>query len=474
MIYRLHLMRWLILLLVASMLSCARPAMGPTADSTVYLPLVREGASTQTTPSPPTPEAISHQNTSVALTYQQPDGNRFVDGNTPIIPLNEIEPTSIVLTSVPVWVVGLPYETENESGVFWLSVLSDGTVQAFSVIGATDSREVIELTEFTPAQVPPAMPPLVYLGVNRDGSSEPRLLVPNEPFAPATHPVLLNNSGDYAYLNESFELVVMQGETKTVLAVDALPDARLLVDENERILLLSAPTDRYAHGVLGDRLEAGSVTLVETNPETVPVPAIANTIVIPEAHVIEGISPIWTDITGDGVRDIIVTHSDARQGAQIVVYAETGELLGAGPAIGRGNRWRHQLAVAPFSGDEPILVDVLTPHIGGVVEFYTWENDELTIVGSLSGYTSHMIGSRNLDMAAAADFDGDGQVELLLPTQNRRTLGAIRFTGTEAELAWSMPVDGSMGSNIAVVPLMDGNMAVAVGRQNGSLRIWQP
>ena len=145
-----------------------------------------------------------------------------------------------------------------------------------------------------------------------------------------------------------------------------------------------------------------------------------------------------------------------------------------GPAIGIGNRWRHQLAVAPFGGDGPVLVDVLTPHIGGVVEFYRWENNALSIVASLSGHTSHMIGSRNLDMAAAADFDGDGQVELLLPTQNRRTLSAIRFTGEQTELAWSMPIDGSMGSNIAVVPLPDGNIAVAVGRQNGSLRIWQP
>jgi photosystem II stability/assembly factor-like uncharacterized protein len=47
-----------------------------------------------------------------------------------------------------------------------------------------------------------------------------------------------------------------------------------------------------------------------------------------------------------GQREIIVTQSDAQQGAQVVVYSESGERLAAVPAVGRGNRWRHQLAVA--------------------------------------------------------------------------------------------------------------------------------
>jgi hypothetical protein len=239
--------------------------------------------------------------------------------------------------------------------------------------------------------------------------------------------------------------------------------------------LLTNPTTRYAHGVLGDGLEAAGITLVETTPTS----RVVGTIEIPAPRVVEGISPIWVDWTGDGQREIIVTLADAENGAQIVLYDEEGTQLAAGPAIGRGARWRHQLAVAPFGpAGEVELVAVLTPHIGGVVEFYQWREDELTIVARQPGYTSHVIGTRNLDMAAAADFDGDGQIELLLPDQARRTLGAIvRTTGngdSGARLAWTLPVDGLVVTNLAAVAQENGQLAVGVGRADGVLRIWAP
>jgi hypothetical protein len=69
-------------------------------------------------------------------------------------------------------------------------------------------------------------------------------------------------------------------------------------------------------------------------------------------------------VTGDGKQESILTISDAEQGAQIIVYNKEGEHLAAGPAIDRGYRWRHQLAVAPFGpNDELEIADVLTPHI---------------------------------------------------------------------------------------------------------------
>ena len=95
-------------------------------------------------------------------------------------------------------------------------------------------------------------------------------------------------------------------------------------------------------------------------------------------------------------------------------------------------------------------------------------------VAQVPSYTSHVIRTRNLDMAVAGDFDGDGHIELLLPNQARTELGAIRRSGDGAEVAWTLPVDGLVSTNLAGVTLADGNLAVGVGRDDGTLRLWLP
>jgi hypothetical protein len=245
----------------------------------------------------------------------------------------------------------------------------------------------------------------------------------------------------------------------------------LLTDGEGRLLFLSNPTTRYDHGVLGDEIEAAAITLVDTQPE----PRVLQTIPINEPAVVEGIAPLWADLNGDGQREIIVTQSDANQGAQLVVYDESGARVATGPPIGQGYRWRHQIAIAPFGPDGELeIVDVLTPHIGGVVEFYRLDGDQLQVVAEEPGFTSHVIGTRNLDMALAGDVDGDGAMELLLPNQARTELGAIRRTADGAEVAWTMPMDGHLSTNLAGVQMANGQLAIGAGREDGILRVWQP
>ena len=100
--------------------------------------------------------------------------------------------------------------------------------------------------------------------------------------------------------------------------------------------------------------------------------------------------------------------------------------------------------------------------------------DKLEIVATVSGYTSHVIGSRNLDMGVAADFDGDGIVEVLLPSQDRTHLGAIQRVEGGAIIDWQLPLDGVLSTNLSVVQLADGSLLLGAGLQDGRIRIWLP
>ena len=249
-----------------------------------------------------------------------------------------------------------------------------------------------------------------------------------------------------------------------------MQDSRILIDDQHRLMLLTNPTEQYAHTIMGDAIEARSITLIQT----IPAVKVVTTFDVAEDVVIEGLQPLWMDLTGDGQREIIVTIANDTQGAQIVVYNEQGTLLAEGPAIGQGSRWRHQLTVVPFDNNQLTLVDVLTPHIGGVVEFYRLEDNSLIVEAEVPGYTSHVIGSRNLELAASSDFDSDGNLEVLLPSQSLTNLAAISYTSGSANVEWELPIGGQISSNLFVTQFDEGQVAVAVGSNNLELRLWLP
>lgn len=388
----------------------------------------------------------------VGLTYHSPDGNRLVNGSTTLA----TTPVDVDLEGRPEWLVALPTTT----GAFWAVVLEDGRVQAFT----TEQGDVRSIA-IEPGRVAPGTPPLLY-----PSDRTPGLMAIPDDASPQSHPVPLS-AGRIAYINTDGDLVLQHGDSLERLAVDALPDARILVDERERLLLLAGPSDRYAHAVLGDSLEATRIVLVRTLPRL----QVERSIAIEQPRVVEGIAPIWADFNGDNVREIVVTLSDARQGAQIVAYNEQGHMMAAGPPIGSGGRWRHQIAIGPFAPDGASeLVAVRTPHLGGVIEFYSWRGNELALIEELPGYTSHVLGSRNLDMAVAADVDGDGRPELVLPTQDRTSLVAIGRHSAGAEMRWSAPVGAPVSSNLVALALPNGVLALGAGRADGVLRLWLP
>ncbi len=393
----------------------------------------------------------------IGYTHFRSDGNRLIEGAGSLPFGTSIE---IELEGTPAWVVAVPYEDSS----LWAVILDDGRVQGFQI-----DTQSVKTAQITPDQLNPESPPLLYI---EDG--KPKLAAASSTDqSPSTHAIYLISQGNFAYLNNNGSLTLINKSDQILgtMDINALPDARILIDDDDRLLLLSGPTTQYDHGVLGDKIEATSITLLETSPNV----RVVNIINVPDGQVIEGLAPIWTDLNGDGNREIIVTLSDGINGAQLVVFSEDGERLISGDAIGQGYRWRHQIAAAPFGPEGEIeILDVLTPHIGGVVEFFQIEGERLSKVAQIGGFTSHVIGSRNLDMAAAGDFDGDGNIELLLPNQARTELGAIVRTPGGAELDWSLSLEGQLSTNLGSVTLEKGTIIVGIGRTDNVLKIWLP
>ena len=430
-----------LVLMIFCLASCA-PTPTTIAKFTTTVAPVEQA--THPPPLPPTPHPSPFD---FGYTQNSPDGNHLAPG---IGNLPNATWIDIPLGGTPVWLAAVP----DGATSLWATVLTDGRVQAFRV-----SAEGAEPIPIIPDQLNPSTPPLLRF----DGNQLQLLTPAPDSASPYTHPIQIRE--EIAFIDSSGNLII--GEE--ILPVNALPDARLLQDELGRILLLSGPTAIYSHGALGDALEATQMSLVETNP----VPQLVHAFEIPEGQVIEGIAPIWADLTGDGRREMIVTLSDAAHGAQLAVFDETGALIARSDAVGQGYRWRHQIAIAPFGPHgEMELVTVLTPHLGGIVEFYQLTGDHLRLTAQLSGYTSHMINSRNLDMALAGDFDGDGNLELLTPNQARTELGAIRRDENGAALVWSLPLQGVLSSNLSSTTSDDGKIWLGAGLDAGLLRVW--
>lgn len=375
-----------------------------------------------------------------------PGGNRVVAGS---IDLQSAEPVDVPLDRDPRWVLARP--ESDGSGAEWVVVTESGAVSAVRIRrGETKSLGV------EPSAVDPETPPVL------PGRGRMALLPTPGEASTLTHPLPLGADG-LLYVRPDGPVVRERSGSRSVLDVDALPDARPRLVGDGRVALLAGATDRYEHGALGDGIEAGRLVVLDT---TGPQLRVTGGVEFRET-VAEGVAPL---VAGEAPT-IHVTESDREGGARQVAYATDGSRLAAGSPVGRGFRWRHQLCLAPFAPDGvPELAVVRTPHIGGTAEFYRREGSELVVAATESGVSSHALGSRVLDGGFAGDVDADGRPELVVTDDARTSLVAISRTEDGAETTTHVPVGGRVTSNLHAVRTAAG-IQVGVGR-SGALRVW--
>ena len=248
------------------------------------------------------------------------------------------------------------------------------------------------------------------------------------------------------------------GQAWAVVARSAeavLPDARpLQVDLDGRgdgghLVLLAGPdSQRYAHGVLGDGVEATRVLWLERHSL-----ALLRELVLPAPHVLEDIAPRAVAL---GRGSALLTVRSGPQGGQLGLVAADAaqprrlQWAALGAALGTPNRW-----MAP-STDGTRLLAVHTPHIGGVLHEYRVKGQRLAGRAVAHNVSTHRIGSRELDLAVWL-----GPL-LVLPQQNGLALRVL-----DAAAAWAEVASVALPARVAMTAELPGGQGVAALLDDG-------
>lgn len=246
----------------------------------------------------------------------------------------------------------------------------------------------------------------------------------------------------------------------------ALPDGRIATGSRDIARAwLSEPTTRYDHGILGDKIEAGSlmIELRDGKRQVVQLSADA---------VFEDLEPRLADLDGDGHDEVIVVKSYIKRGSALVVIAERKgkyEVVAETPPLGAPHRWLNPAGIGDFNGDGKIdIALVRQPHVIGSLELWSWNGGALHKTAELGDTANHIAGTRALHMSVAADFDGDGIADIAVPSLDRSRLRIVSFAPGPHEIA-GVALPAKAVTNAGLVAIESGPPAIAVGLADGSL-----
>lgn len=288
-------------------------------------------------------------------------------------------------------------------------------------------------------------------------------------------PVLKAEAGDYQVLHlpdGKLALAPLPAPEEEIVPTpsDIIPHARIVQGARDiRAAWFASPTERYGHGVLGDRIEAAALKVETASGEILSHELTADS-------VFEDLTPRLADIDGDGRDEIIAVRSYADRGAAVALFGiRDGQLirLAESDPVGLPYRWLNPVGAGDFDGDGTSEIAVIqTPHIGGILILYRWQGERLAETFRRFGFSTHAMGSTVLGMSALLDLDGDGGDEILVPDQGRTGLKAISHAGGLFRILWSIPNDERIATSIVTANL-DGHGGVDIlyGLADGSVML---
>ena len=251
-------------------------------------------------------------------------------------------------------------------------------------------------------------------------------------------------------------------------AAKGLPDGRIATaggNATIRQAWYSKPTRRYDHGILGDKLEGGSLVVVTKAGKKLEY-------TLPKSLVFEDITPHLSDLDGDGKTEVITIISSLSKGGSLGIFqvsADELQLRNQSPYIGRSYRWLNIAGINRYSGGpNPEIAIVVTPHIGGRLDLYKFNGKKLSRTASAQGFSNHFIGSREQRLSASYKEASGNKFNLALPSADRRSLKIMTVAANGWQQIGSVKLPSPIDKAIAV-SRSGKNVTFTVGLSNGSV-----
>lgn len=196
---------------------------------------------------------------------------------------------------------------------------------------------------------------------------------------------------------------------------------------------IGTPTLRYPHTALGSSWHGGSLHVVSSKD------GIESVLSLPLNRVFEDLTVRLVDLDADGRDEIVVVESDTFKGASLSVYGlRAGRVveLARGPFVGLPFRWLNPVGAADFDGDGRLdLAAVITPHIGGQLTFYHYRPPHLTPFAVASDVSNHKMGSPEQQLAVILTEPNKRPI-VIVPDMTLKALYALRWAGSSEKGRW--------------------------------------